>query len=156
MDHIKTNKLSFVPYKHGELELRQKNYHQNFEAKNSDSYHQSMEKSERLREFQGKLLSSTGGSDAKNKAQLINSIPESFLGCLPINQAIFPIQGEYPPLKEVSLIDNKSYERMQNIEGKRQVEESICQVAGAQEQPPMPVVESEEPQKEFVFQNQQD
>ena len=45
---------------------------------------------------------------------------------------------------------------MQKIEGKRQVEESICQVAGAQEQPPVPVAEPEEPQKEFVFQNQQD
>ena len=84
-----------------------------------------MEKSERLREFQGKLLSSTsqGGAPnmelAKTKAQLINSIPESFLSCLPINQAIFPIQGEYPPLKEVSLLDNKSYERMQKIESKR-------------------------------------
>ena len=86
LDHIKNNKLSFVPYKHSELEFRQSAYNQNFNQRNKDSYLQAMEKSERLREFQGKLLSTTGTPDlARTKAQLINSIPESFLGCLPIN-----------------------------------------------------------------------
>jgi hypothetical protein len=89
MDHIKTNKLSFVPYKHGELEIRQANYQQNFQTKNQDAFQKSLEKSERLREFQGKLLSSAGNPSsadlAKTKVQLIHSIPESFLGCLPIN-----------------------------------------------------------------------
>ena len=48
---------------------------------------------------------------------------------------------------------------MQKIESKRQVEESICEVAGNEKPPPLesvPEIEQEEQEKEFVFQNQQD
>jgi hypothetical protein len=57
---------------------------------------------------------------------MIKTIPEAFLNHLPINSAIVPLQGEYQQMKEVVQLDNKSYERNQKLESKRQLEESIC------------------------------
>ena len=61
---------------------------------------------------------------------MIKTIPEAFLNHLPINPAIIPLQGDCQHLKEVVQLDNKSYERNQKLENKRQLEEAICQVVG--------------------------
>ena len=77
---------------------------------------------------------SAGGAGlqaAKAKAQIVNTIPSTFLHCLPITQAIQPLAPTgaagpsavsaqnlsamsdlYPPLKEVHQTTNQTYERM--------------------------------------------
>ena len=65
---------------------------------------------------------------------MIKTIPEAFLNHLPINPAIVPLHGDYQQMKEVVQLDNKSYERNQKLESKRQLEESICQVVGKPEE----------------------
>jgi len=75
-----------------------------------------------LLDLQQKLFAGQQKQDSlqaiKQRAQIINSIPEAFLNCLPIQQSIFPLQdvqgatsknqgqNEYQGLREVVQINN--------------------------------------------------
>ena len=62
-----------------------------------------------------------------NKEATVGCIPEAFLGCLPIQQSIYPQDptNQHPALKDVGQKINAGYERMQRIEKRQQVEETL-------------------------------